>query len=644
MNGPRQPGPGARIDAMGTIAIAVVIVPVLLLLLGRIGQLQIAPSAMLKAQLSERSGLIPEPGYRGEIVDSRGRVLSKTSEGRRLFVDPWRLRTLSFVELDRTLGMLSRVTGEPWEQLAAKVYELLDDNRARELRGAIRGDGQGARRYLSVGEVLPEPVIEGVLAMKIPGVHAERRPVRETPGSELVGPLVGLVGYEHKGLSGVEYAHNRKLHGQDGSLRFVRDAGGRPLWVHEGDWRPATHGGSVRLTIDLELQRIAMQELARGIDDAGAAGGRIVIVDPRSGDVLAMGDIVREIPGLAEFMWDDPAQGIVIPEPLPGLAPRYRTLEAPDPDLPVERNRSAQDMYEPGSTFKPFVWSAVSAMGLARRDEVFETGGRRGWRTPYGRLINDVSDRTSMSWEEVLVRSSNIGMAQGAARMTHDDLHSLVTSLGFGRRTGVALGGEAPGLVTPLQRWSKYTQTSVSFGHEIAVTPLQMVRAFCIYARDGERAGTLPTLRLVADAGEAPGIWRRVLPEWIALDTRRVLGEVARNMEAVMRTTTGEKDWMYRIFGKSGTAQIPLGAAPEGMRRPAWTKGYFPAQYNSSFVAAGPMVGPRLVVIVVIDDPAPELVKAKRHYGSWVAGPVARRVLESGLAYLGAPPDNIDRR
>jgi cell division protein FtsI/penicillin-binding protein 2 len=247
-----------------------------------------------------------------------------------------------------------------------------------------------------------------------------------------------------------------------------------------------------------------------------------------------------------------------------------------------------------------------------------------------------------MTWREVLINSSNIGMVKVTSRMSFEDLRNGVVRFGFGKRTGIGLPGESTGLVTSLKAWSKYSQTSVATGYEVAVTPVQMVRAFSTFARTGELAGTLPpiTLRAVpADAaagGVAPGV--RVLPARIAELTRDTMRGVTKNLDERITRKDDQVHLRYEAFGKSGTAEIPLGPPPPGKKRPRGSDGYFQDQYNTSFIAGGPVEEPRVVVLVVIDDPGPSLVAARKHYGAATAGPVVRRIMERTLSYLGVPP------
>ncbi len=626
----------------------VLILSVLLLgVFGRVIQLQMAPSQQLRGFVGERTSRVSEAGWRGDLLDRRGRPIAVSRPAYRTFIDPSVLSSLDEGELVGVIDELAGVLPMEHEQVEARVRERIEASRRRER------EGLGPLRFAPIGKVLDDETARRVRNLKIEGVGLERREVRAYATNDASARVVGIVGAEHEGRLGAEYALDAQLREKDGTLRFVRDARGRPLWVEQGAWVAPEDGRDVRLSIDLELQRICEEELWRGIVDADAVAGRLVMIDPETGEVLAMCDLVREVEGLVPFPFekvDDPP-GPGLPERGPD-GPRYITLAA-DPLRRIHpamgRNRCVQDLYEPGSTFKPFVWAAVTQAGLASPGEVFDTYNGF-YRTPYGRSIEDVTQRARMTWSEVLVNSSNIGMVQGAARMEEVALRRALTAFGFGSPTGIALPGEMAGILTPMERWSHWTQTSVAFGQEVAVTPVQMVRAFSAFARSGEQAGSLCELTLRAVDPDDPSldVVRRVVDPPVALKVRDVLTHVASKMEAVMRRKDpNETGWRYRIFGKSGTADIPVGRPPEGYRLPTGSRGYFEEQYVSSFIAAGPYEHPRLVVIVVIDDPGPAHVfqpRLKRtHYGSHVAGPVVRRVLERSLAYLGVPPSDMER-
>ncbi|GMV27391.1 MAG: hypothetical protein AMXMBFR58_34220 [Phycisphaerae bacterium] len=708
---PRSP----RADRTIT-AVAWLLTLLLVVMLGRVIQLQLAPSRELEEQRQSRITTRTELAVRGDILDRRGRLVTATRFAWRVYVDPV---ILTPETIDLAIMEIAQALAKPPEEIADRVLWALEENMRRaevaaglepatparpapdqwlrELVGletprtepapvvAAPADPQPSVfvdqasgyevsaisfgdvpappvvlkpiRYLPFRDLVEDAVAATLRQKKIAGVVLERVPVREEVAGAPVAALVGKVGVDAN--IGMEARLDDRLSGKAGRVSYYRDARMRPLWIEPGQVQLPVHGEDVRLSIDLELQAMGLAELNRGIEEADAAGGRLVAIDPRTGEILAMCDIVRDLPGLKEYPWEDDPRALArdgkkraptLPymAPRPGSA-RYRTIQVDKaslehPDIPaLRRNRCAEDVYEPGSTFKPFVWSTITELGLAGVEETIDTENGR-WVTPYGRKLNDVTKRDVMTWSNVLVNSSNIGMAKVVERLTHRQLHDAVRRFGFGKPTAVGVAGEASGLVTPLKEWTIYSQTSYAMGHEVAVTPLQMVRGFSAFARTGQLAGTLADLRLTAvTPGEiASSVLYRVLPARIADLTRLTMRGVAENMQnRLQQTDHSQTGWKYTIFGKSGTAEIPLGKPPPGKRAPAGSTGYYDDQYNSSFIAGGPIEDPRLVVLVVIDDPGPELVFARplpRHYGAVTAGPVVRRFMERALTYLGAPP------
>jgi len=631
-------GTWSRVDRLAAAG-ACLITLVMVVVLARVVQLQVA------GRQSRERGVLRagERAVRGAILDRRGRLIATTRFGYRVFVDPVRFPAPpdeAIVELAAAMGVDPGLVGD---RLIRRIVRNLDADHAE----SERGQRASLIRYVSIGGILPGDRVRAVRSASIPGVYLERRPVRRRIQDPTLASLVGKVDADGRGLVGVEHEFESALRGADGQARFVVDASGRPLWIPHERWTAAHHGHAVTLSVDLELQRIGREELSRGMEDADAAGGRLMMVDPRTGEILAMVDLVRTIPDAAPYPWEDADAGKRgvprVPEPLGPDRPRYRVLEA-DPwrgrDPALARNRCIQDVYEPGSSFKPIVWSAITAAGGAKPEERIDTEGGR-WRTPYGRMIRDVTRRDQMTWAQVLVNSSNIGMVKVTSRMSHEWLREVVLRFGFGRATGLGLGGEAAGLVTSSGDWSDYTQTSVAFGGEVAVTMPQVCRAFSALARTGDLAGTLPSMRIEAVGSGWGGqrIMHRVLPPDVAELTRRTLvGVVDKLDQHLRRVDPGESSWRYRLFGKSGTPEIPVGPAPPGKRRPRGWSGYFEGQYRPNFIAAGPVDDPRLVCLVVIDDPGPEMIRQRRHYGSGTAGPIVRRVMERALAYLGIDP------
>ena len=657
----------------------------LAIVIGRVIQLQVAPSEKLEGFIAARQTSEKLNSVRGDLLDRRGRILATSRVGYRVIVDPVGLDLAMKKDpaaIDRVIVGLSGVIDMPVDQIAGRLIQRMVRN--EEIRGSLASGSdasaskvvtgglatlQGVEspkptaklsRYLPMGSVLDQEQTKKIRELKkagkLPGVTLEHTPVREVAGGSLLGSVIGKIGIvegesERIGVLGAEKMFDSMLRGIDGSLTYIRDAKGRPLWVQRGAWVDSDKGQDVRLSIDLELQRIVYEQLVRGVEQADAAGGRAIVLNPHTGEILAMTDVLREIPNLQTVEWWDPESELSRARmPEVKNQPRYKVLRD-DPNRELEPalayNRCLQDVYEPGSTFKPFAWTLAKTKGLLPDDEVLDIK-EKSRRVEYAnRWVTDVYTYPDLdNWDAVIKYSSNIGMYMATSRLEHQELRSMVKSLGFGKPTGIGLAGESSGIVTSEKNWSDFTQTSVGMGYEVAVTPIQMVRAFSVFARHGDMAGTLPQVRLTASGDPTkPGmtgddiIVQRVFSSEAALRTIKPMGEVAKRMDASMaRQYPDEPEPKYSMFGKSGTSQIAM-VAPPGMKRPTGTKGYYEKQHHSSFIVAAPANDPQIVVLVVIDDIGPDRVAKNHHYGSWVAGPVVRRVVEEALPYLGVPSD-----
>ncbi|MEO0512148.1 MAG: penicillin-binding protein 2 [Planctomycetota bacterium] len=599
---------------------------------GRVVQLQTSPSEELRPYAEIRRGLVRVPAARGTVRDRRGRVLAMTAFAWQAFVDPVRLDPET---VDETIVELAGLTATPAHELGPRLVAAIESNLSAE------DEGRTPRRYLRVGGPIDEVRAASVRSLERAGVHLERVPVRTYPAGDLIASVVGKVGAEHEGRLGVEHEHDASLAPTTGLVRYTRDSRGRPLWIERGDLELQRRGGDLTLTIDLEIQRIAIRRLNERVDELKAAGGRVVVLDPVTGDILAMGDTQRTVetapfPWVPDEEWAERRDERRPPRARYAVVPRDEARER-DPSL--ARNRCVEDVYEPGSTFKPIVFAAAYERGVFGLDDVVETHNG-SWRTPYGRPIPDVHEHERMPWRDVLYHSSNIAMVKAGMGLSHDELRGVVGRFGFGRKTGIAPAAEASGIVTSAKGWNDFTHTSVSFGHELAVTPLQMARAFAVFARPGELRGTLPDVALVMPdrGGRAAraSVRRRVLSVEAASVVVEPLTRVAEKVAARIQDGPPLR---YSMFGKSGTAKIPLGPAPDGFRKPTWAKpAYYDGQYIASFVGAAPASDPRVVVLVTIDDPGPHLKRYER-YGSWSAGPAVRLIAEDVLRYLGTEPD-----
>jgi cell division protein FtsI/penicillin-binding protein 2 len=728
----QDPGADARFSRVALSTVGAITL-LMIVMVARVAQLQIAPSPLLQTQMKPRITAMQDPAMRGDIVDRRGRLLATTRIARRVVLDPTIFAAQE--QSQKAIERLAKAMGVPvsvvqqrldWAiaenarraelaknwPLHATVLEAvvpdamvplaltqtetkapspgIDENDPFALAnhattavpsesgpvvaettssstmagGAITQPASQPTskgppkplRYLPIGGILTDEQTDAVRwqlsrkhsqpgARALQGVVLERVPERRLVAGDEAAAIVGMVGFGDTGLAGTEYRLEKSLTGTAGKIAYWRDRSGRPLWIEPGFIVPATNGTTARLSIDLELQRIAHEELGAQVERMDAAGGRLILMDPSTGEVLAMVDIVRSVADAKPIAWvpaasaaaEKGASKVEIDQEI-----RYRVIE-PDPLREIHpalaKNRCVVDVYEPGSTFKPFVWSVITELGRAKVTETIDTENGR-WTAPDRRYIEDVTKRKTMLWPEVLVNSSNIGMVKVGQRLSYLEMHDLVKRFGFGSRTNIGLPGESAGIVTPMSRWKLFTQVSVAYGHEVAVTPLQMVRAFSAFARTGDFAGTLPTLRLTArDSDEAAPITYRVLPPSVAKFTRETMQGVVDVVDARWaKDSTPEGGWRYDLFGKSGTAKIPVSTPPKGMVAPKGLKGYFDNQFISSFIAGGPVENPRLVCLVVIDDPGKAEGRARAaRYGSAAAGPVARKVMERSLTYLGVP-------
>ncbi|HEX7008890.1 MAG TPA: penicillin-binding protein 2, partial [Phycisphaeraceae bacterium] len=520
------------------------------------------------SQVSKRTVM----GRRGTIYDRRGRVLATTRTAQRLFVDPYLIeeRSTFSARVGYSLGY------DPvWVEKT-----LFQHPRSR---------------YIVLDHRLSPQRLEQFHQLNLPGLAVEPVLVRDYPHGTLAGQLLGFVNREGQGGEGVEMKFNARLRPKPGRLTYLRDAQGRPLWVRTDAYQPHEDGESIRLSIDITIQAIAQKYLAQTVQEYGAQSGQIIIMQPYTGEILAMANV-------------------------PEFDPNHYNQSKPED----WRNRAVTDMFEPGSIFKPFIWAAATQMGVAKPEELIDCTTRGWWKPARGPILRDAHPNGLLTWEQVLIKSSNIGMGKVGERLGVQKLHQIITAFGFGRSTGSGLPGEVGGLVRSPENWSATDITRVTMGQGVAVTPLQMVRAFCAIANDGFLV-TPMILAAQPDAAQAVPIQERVLLPSIAAYTRSVLGRVV--VEGTGRKANSS---LYALFGKTGTAQLP--DLEHG--------GYLPDGYVSSFIAGAPLDAPQLVVGCFIHHPD----KKKGHYGGIVAAPAVKQVMEESLMYLGVPPQTVPRQ
>jgi cell division protein FtsI/penicillin-binding protein 2 len=401
------------------------------------------------------------------------------------------------------------------------------------------------------------------------------------PNGPLAGQVLGMVGRDGYGQSGLELILDRDLRGTDGWRYTRRDARRRYAPGASDQIQQPVDGLNVRLTIDARIQSIAELALERGVQRTGARSGVVVLVEPRSGDIVA----------LANYPLFDPN------------ASRSRASDN-------WRNHGIAMVYEPGSTFKVFTAAALMEEGRIRATDTVDAEGGR-WQIG-GQWIRDTHPMDRVSFADAVAYSSNIVFAKTSTRISQESFYKYLRSFGFGMKTGVTLPAEETGVLKPVAAWSGRTQQTIAFGHEVSVTPLQLAMAFAAIANDG----TLMRPRLVQSWVDGEGRAVRAEP---VRSVRRVLSErTARSLRDMM---TGVVDYgtardirhpYISIAGKTGSAQK---INPETGR-------YIEGSYYSSFAGMAPAEDPVLVAVVVVDDPK------KFKYGGQAAGPIFREILD----------------
>lgn len=603
----------------------------------RVVQLKVAPEPRLVDAMQRADGSPiqyvrrSEPQPRGVVFDRRGQVVAMDVPGYRLYIDPrhiWRESANRLERLERegrraaargrtapsielSLDPISDAVVAAAERIGESPQGMLREVHARVpsdllmLRGGTDAlDLQRLPRYIVLKDRLSDAEVERFRGARIPGVGIEDRPVRVYPFGRVAASLIGMVGAEHKGLAGIEFRREQSLKPSAGSIVRLVDNRNQTIAIPADGYVPGEPGASVQLSIDMVIQEIVEKTLDELAESANAGGVRCMVVDVATGEILAMYDRLRTKTGRSPIAVD------------PG-----RSLHPA-----LGRNRCVTDPYEPGSTFKAFIWSYATKLGKARPDDVLDTPAAGGHVVSDGRssrLIRDVKYYGRSTWRQVLERSMNAGMAIVAMRMSKKEMQDALKTFGFGERTGCGVPGETAGQVTSPRKWSMvYTQCSVAIGQEIGVTVAQMARAFTAFCRDG----TMVELSLERIAPDAAPRARRALPEPVALATRDA-------MRGVLTEGTGkraERVAIYEVFGKSGTAELPK---PRGL-------GYHKDRYVSSFIAGAPFRDPKIAVIVVVDDPDKHKLGYGNYGGGAVAGPVAVRIINEVLQYLGVPADH----
>jgi cell division protein FtsI (penicillin-binding protein 3) len=423
------------------------------------------------------------------------------------------------------------------------------------------------------------------MALKLPGVNVLREYRRYYPAGEVAGHLVGFTSVDDDGQEGLELEFNHWLSGESGSKRVLKDRLGRAVENVESI-QPAHHGRDLRSSIDLRLQYLAYRALKSAIQQHKAESGSIVLLDIKTGEVLAMVNQPTYNP-------NDRAQF---------SAERYR-------------NRAITDIFEPGSSIKPLILAAALESGLYRPTSTVDTSP--GFVVVGPKKIEDRTNLGRVSLTTVLSRSSNVGVTKVAMSLEPDQLWSTMTHFGLGSLTSSGFPGESAGLLTHYNHWQEISQATLAYGYGISVTPLQLAQAYAAIGNDGKLR---PVSLIVLDT---PNEGERILSSDTSTAIRRMMEEVVRpGGTGTKASITG-----YRIAGKTGTAwKFSAG-------------GYSHDKYLSIFAGLAPASNPRLAAVVIIDEPTGDL-----YYGSDVAAPVFADVIAESLRLLAVPPDALPPR
>ncbi len=496
------------------------------------------------------------PAHRGQVTDRHGQLLAISTPVESLWARPDELK-LSAAERAQL----------------AKVLEFtpqqLDKTLARKTRGEF-----SVRR-----PVTPEQAAR-ITAMGVPGLHLRREFRRYYPAGEVAAHVVGFTNVDDIGQEGVERAYQDWLAGREGRRQIQRDRRGNTI----RDLTPiksAQVGGNLALSLDLNIQYLAHRELAAAIAQHKAKGGSVVVLDAKTGEILALAN-------------------------QPIFNPNNRRNYQPGP----MRNRAVIDTFEPGSTIKPFVAAAVLERGLFAPGSVLETP--ETWRVG-NKLVRDVHPHPRMTVTEIIQKSSNVGAVKLAMSLTPQQFWDVLHRSGFGERPGSGFPGETAGRLRDAATWKPVEHATMAYGYGLSVSLLQLTRAYMAFANDGE---VMPLSFLRREPQEIIG--ERVFSPAVAREVRAMMEAVTQEGGTGQRTRVPG----YRVAGKTGTAHKLVDGR------------YAPDRYLSSFVGMAPASNPRLIIGVVIDEPSGGV-----YYGGSVAGPVFAQVMAASLRQLGLPPD-----
>jgi cell division protein FtsI (penicillin-binding protein 3) len=532
----------------------------------RLIYLQVLHHADLVAR-AERQQLrtIPAPAKRGDILDRKGRVFATSVDADSIYAVP--------SEIGDAAGVVK------------KLCDAFTDCTRKERQSLAEKLGnQKAFAYVR-RQVSPEQA-RRVAALSLEGIGFIKESRRFYPNKELAAQLLGYVGIDNVGLGGLESTYDSQIRGKAGTILVHTDARRQAFSRLE---HPPTSGSTVELTIDEYLQHIAERELHTGVVENGAAGGTAIIMNPHTGEILAMAN-----------------------------EPTFNPNAYRDFDDSERRNRAVQDLYEPGSTFKVVTASAAIEEKIMPLNSMIDVSGGQ-IRIDRSRIVHDTHNYGVLSFTDVIVKSSNVGAIKIGFKLGTDRLSEYVGRYGFGHPVSPDFPGESPGIVWRPDKWTDSALASVSMGYQVGVTPLQMVAAVSSVANGGEYVEPR-VLRAIYQDGRRYAVRPKVVRRTVSADTAAAMTAI---MEGVVERGTATRAQIpgYTIAGKTGTSAKLINGH------------YSSSDWNASFVGFLPSRDPKVAIIVVTDSP-----HTQGHTGGVVSAPVWRRIAEATLQYLGVPP------
>jgi len=512
---------------------------------------------------------------RGVIYDRAGRELAMSIQVDSAFVVP-----SETPDLANAVGLISRITH--------------DDPRV------VLADCSAHKTFCWVARKADAEMIERIRALNLQGIHYQKEAKRFYPKRELAAQILGYVGTDDQGLSGLERQFNQQLEGRPGKLMISVDA--RKRWFASVEKEPEA-GNSVVLTIDQNIQYIAERELERGMEETHAIAGTAIVENPHTGEILALTNRPTFNPNIRKEI-------------------RNEAL----------KNRAVSDIYEPGSTFKMVTISAGLEEKITRPDEMFDC--QMGSIVINGMRIRDSRAHGMLSVADIIAESSDVGAIKVALRLGEDRLYKYIRAFGFGQRTGIELPGETAGLTKPVNRWSKVSIGAISMGQEIGISPLQLASLISTIANDGVRVPARIVAGTIAAGTIAAGtIAPQNAPQTIVfqpVEGARVISsltaaEMRQMLQGVVLHGTGRRAILegYSSAGKTGTAQKVDPA----------TGAYSKTKYVASFAGFAPINDPQIAVVVILDS------AVGLHQGGQVSAPVFQRITQQVLEYLHVPHD-----